>query len=167
MFLDKSTPENAYRLETFRSAGAISATASQQLRCYFVTRCEFPNTPAKKNADGSTDIRSVSNKSFLEKATDNTLEIYQQVMRNVETRYGPVIEVFKVEGSREHRLVIGYKMGGTSKFFSALSNLYHFYSLYSARKYVGGYLLVLCYMLYSCAMRQSNSPTASPSSACT
>lgn len=27
-------------------------------------------------------------------------------------------------------------MGGTSKFFSALSNLYHFYSLYSARKYV-------------------------------
>ena len=40
------------------------------------------------------------------------------------------------EGSRERRLVIGYKQGGTSKFFSALSNLYHFYSLYSARKYV-------------------------------
>ncbi|KAL1664697.1 Glutamate/Leucine/Phenylalanine/Valine dehydrogenase-domain-containing protein [Schizophyllum commune] len=136
IFLDKSTPENAYRLETFRSAGAISATASQQLRCYFVTRCEFPNTPAKKNADGLTDIRSVSNKSFLEKATDNTLEIYQQVMRNVETRYGPVIEVFKVEGSREHRLVIGYKMGGTRSYFSALSHLYHFYSLYSTRKYV-------------------------------
>ena len=27
-------------------------------------------------------------------------------------------------------------MGTTSKFFSALSNLYHFYSLYSTRKYV-------------------------------
>ena len=55
-------------------------------------------------------------------------------MWNVEARYGPVIEVFEVEGTRERRLVIGYKMGGT---ISALSKLYHFYSLYSARKYVG------------------------------
>ena len=74
---------------------------------------------------------------FLEKASENTLEIYQEIMWNVETRFGPVIEVFEVEGTRERRLVIGYKMGGTTHFFSALSNLYHFYSLYSARKYVG------------------------------
>jgi len=40
-----------------------------------------------------------------------------QVMWNVESRYGPVIEVFEVEGTRERRLVIGYKMGGTSNFF--------------------------------------------------
>ena len=75
-------------------------------------------------------------------------------MWNVESRYGPVIEVFEVEGTRERRLVIGYRMGDTTNFFrliifymlnnriltdpsSALSNLYHFYSLYSARKYVG------------------------------
>ena len=58
-------------------------------------------------------------------------------MHKVEKRYGPVIEVYEVEASRERRLVIGYKMGGTSRFFSALSNLYHFYGLYSARKYVG------------------------------
>ncbi|KAL0960963.1 hypothetical protein HGRIS_005961 [Hohenbuehelia grisea] len=57
-------------------------------------------------------------------------------MWNVEGRYGPVMEVFEVEGTRERRIVIGYKMGGTSRFFSALSNLYHFYQLYSARKYV-------------------------------
>lgn len=54
-----------------------------------------------------------------------------------------MIEVFEVEGSRERRMVIGYKQGGTSKFFSALSNLYHFYSLYSARKYVGEYIFLL------------------------
>ncbi|KAM6494297.1 NADH-dependent glutamate dehydrogenase [Amanita muscaria] len=135
LFLDKSTPENAYRLETFRSAGSISSTASQQLRCYFVTKCHFPATPPVI-VDGKTDIRSVSDAVFLEKATQNTLDIYQQVMWNVETRYGPVIEVFEVEGSRERRLVIGYKMGDTNRYFSALSNLYHFYSLYSARKYV-------------------------------
>ncbi|KAG5721467.1 NAD-specific glutamate dehydrogenase [Termitomyces sp. T112] len=134
-FLDHSTPENAFRLETFRSAGSISATASQQLRCYFVTKCKLPTYTPPADSQ-KTDIRTVSDAVFLEKATQNTLDIYQNIMWNVETRYGPVIEVFEVEGSRERRLVIGYKMGGTSKFFSALSNLYHFYSLYSARKYV-------------------------------
>ena len=82
----------------------------------------------------------MSDPVFLEKASDNTLEIYQNIIWNVESRYGPVIEVFEVEGTRERRLVIGYKMGATTHFFSALSNLYHFYSLYSARKYVGASL---------------------------
>ncbi|OJT02203.1 NAD-specific glutamate dehydrogenase [Trametes pubescens] len=137
LFLDNSTPEQAFRLETYRSQGSISATASQQLRCYFVTKCNFPAEPPKSSrTDDKTDIRTVSDPIFLEKASENTLEIYQRVMWNVEQRFGPVIEVFEVEGSRERRMVIGYKMNGTKKFFSALSNLYHFYSLYSARKYV-------------------------------
>ncbi|EMD39382.1 hypothetical protein CERSUDRAFT_93416 [Gelatoporia subvermispora B] len=137
LYLDKSTPTNAYRLETYRSQGSISATASQQLRCYFVDKCNFPqDPPPSMRMDGKTDIRTVSDPVFLEKASENTLEIYQRVMWHVETRHGPVIEVFEVEGSRERRLVIGYKIGGTNKFFSALPNLYHFYSLYSARKYV-------------------------------
>lgn len=135
-FIDKSTPEKAYRLETFRSAGSVSSTISQQLRCYFVSPCEFPKTPATKLSDGSTDIRSVSDKFFLEKATPNTLEVYQKVMSEVERRDGPVIEMYELEDSREHRIVIGYKMGGTHRYFSALSDLYHFYGLYSARKYV-------------------------------
>jgi glutamate dehydrogenase len=103
-----------------------------------VSKCNFPpSPPSSSDKDGKTDIRSVSDPVFLEKASENTLEIYQSVLWSVESRYGPVIEVFEVEGSRERRLVIGYKMGGTSHFFSALSKLYHFYSLYSARKYVG------------------------------
>ncbi|CCM05513.1 uncharacterized protein FIBRA_07738 [Fibroporia radiculosa] len=130
LFLDKSTPDNIFHLETYRSQGSISVTASQQLRCYFVTGCNFP--PASASSDRRTDIRTVSD-PVLEKASENTLEIYPRVMWNVESWYGPVIEVFEVEGSRERRLVIGYKMGGTSKFFSALSNLYHFCSLYSAQ----------------------------------
>jgi NAD-specific glutamate dehydrogenase len=117
MFLDHSTPENAFRLETFRSNGSVSSTASQQLRCYFVTKCIFPTTPPTLSADGKTEIKSVSDAVFLEKATPHTLDIYQEVMWSVESRYGPVIEVFEVEGSRERRIVIGYKMGGTSRFF--------------------------------------------------
>jgi glutamate dehydrogenase len=65
----------------------------------------------------------------LEKASDKTLEIYQHVMDQVRKRSGPVIELFEVEESRERRVVIGYKMGGTKQFFSALSDLYHFYGL--------------------------------------
>ena len=53
----------------------------------------------------------------MEKATENTLEIYQNVMWSVESRYGPVIEVFEVEGTRERRVVIGFKMNSTSHFF--------------------------------------------------
>jgi glutamate dehydrogenase len=138
LYLDNATPGKCYRLETYRSTGPISATAHQQLRCYFVTKCNFPtNPPPSRRTDGKTDILTVADPVFVEKATENTLEIYQGIMWNVEARYGPVIEVFEVEGTRERRLVIGYKMGGTTHFFSALSKLYHFYSLYSARKYVG------------------------------
>ncbi|KAA1476871.1 NAD-specific glutamate dehydrogenase [Dentipellis sp. KUC8613] len=142
IFLDKATPDHCFRLETFRSTGSISATAQQQLRCYFVSKCSFPPPPPPSSpsntttTQSATDIRAVSDPVFLEKASENTLEIYQQVMHSVERRYGPVIEVFEVEGTRERRMVIGYKMGGTSHFFSALSNLYHYYALYSARKYV-------------------------------
>jgi glutamate dehydrogenase len=97
--------------------GLVSATASQQLRCYFVTKCDFSNQNASTYADNKTDIRTVSDKVFLEKATDNTLEIYQDIMWSVESRYGPVIEMFEVEGTRERRVVIGFKMNSTSHFF--------------------------------------------------
>ncbi|KAJ6584511.1 NAD-dependent glutamate dehydrogenase [Mycena capillaripes] len=132
LFLDTDTP---YRLETFRSLGSVSATASQQLRCYFVSKCSFPPLPA----EDSDDIRLYSDPVFLEKASENTLAIYQSAMHAVrERRYGPVLSHFQVEGTRQHRLVIAYdsRASGTRHFFSALSNLYHFYALYTTRKYV-------------------------------
>jgi glutamate dehydrogenase len=153
LYLDKSVPSKCYRLETYRSTGSISAIAPQQLRCYFITKCNFPSPPPPSTrTDERTDIRTVSDTAFLERASSYTLEVYQKIMWQVESRYGPVMEVFEVEGTRERRLVIGYKMGSTSRFFrsvdrymhslvvspiySALSHLYHFYQLYSARKYV-------------------------------
>ena len=53
-YLDKSGREGepSYRLETYRSTGSVSATASQQLRCYFVTKCNFPEEkPASTRSD--------------------------------------------------------------------------------------------------------------------
>ena len=85
------------------------------MRCYFVSRCTFPaETPKSTRADGRTDIRAFSDVNFLEKATENTLEIYQDIMWNVETSHGPVMDVFEVEGTREHRIVIGFKVGSSS-----------------------------------------------------
>ncbi|CAG8595145.1 6822_t:CDS:2, partial [Acaulospora colombiana] len=133
-YLDISSTAKAYRLETYRSLGTVSESMNTQLRCYFVTKCDF--VKLDPSPEEETDIRLVGDKTFLEKATENTLEIYQNVMKTVLKRTGPVIEMFEVEGSRERRLVIGYRQRSTQSFFSAMSDLYHFYDLYSTRKYV-------------------------------
>ncbi|THG97604.1 hypothetical protein EW145_g7585 [Phellinidium pouzarii] len=153
LFLDKSTSTDCFRLETYRSGGAVASGASQQLRCYFISRCSFPAPPngVTSAPDGRTNIRAVSDPVFLSKVSQNTLDIYQDVLWSVEQRFGPVIEVFDVEGSNEKRVVIGYRMGGTTGFFSALSHLYHFYALYASRKYVehfaGGVTIVSLYLM--------------------
>lgn len=83
-YLDASTPESAWRLESYRAAGNVSSNANaiaQQLRCYFIFKCSYPDIdPKKDDLSKPIDIRKVSDKTFLEKATSNTLEIYQSVM---------------------------------------------------------------------------------------
>lgn len=146
-YLDNSNPQKAFRLETYRSSGQPASGLAHQLRCYFVAECEFENVnPDPKE----TDIRKVSAKAFLEKVSPNTLQIYQEVMTHALQRTGPIVECYEVEGTRERRVVIGYKQGTVSSFFSAMSSLYHFYGLYSARKYVeqfsNGYTIMSLYL---------------------
>lgn len=72
-----------------------------------MAKCDFvkPNpTPQEEN-----DIRMVSDKTFLGKATENTLYLYGKVIRSVLSRTGPVIEMYEIPNSREKRLVIGYR----------------------------------------------------------
>lgn len=106
-----------------------------QLRCYFVTKCQFVNP--NPTPEQETDINQVADVNFLKKATEHTLKMYEEVMRNALTRTGPVIEMYEVQGTRERRLIIGYRQRSTQGFFSAMSDLYHYYGLYSTRKYVG------------------------------
>ncbi|KAF9159656.1 NAD-dependent glutamate dehydrogenase [Actinomortierella ambigua] len=133
-YLDISSTEKAYRLESYRSKGTVSSSSSTQLRTYFVRQCHFVNPAPTKEQE--FDIRETADKSFLEKATENTLAIYSSIMKLALTRTGPVIEMFEVEGSRERRIVIAYKQQTTQSFFAATSDLYHYYDLYSTRKYV-------------------------------
>ncbi|KAI8373394.1 Glutamate/Leucine/Phenylalanine/Valine dehydrogenase-domain-containing protein [Choanephora cucurbitarum] len=132
-FLDNSTPSEAYRVESYRSSSNGGGLTSQ-IRSYFVTKCEFETTTPTPEQE--TDIKQVADKNFLRKATDYTLKIYEDVMQNVLQRTGPVIEMYEVKGSREKRLIIGYRQRSTKCFFSAVSDLYHYYDLYSTRKYV-------------------------------
>ncbi|POY71683.1 putative Glutamate dehydrogenase [Rhodotorula taiwanensis] len=149
-YLDVSTPEKAWRLESYRAAPAVPDQANgdangahlesvtAQLRSYFVSACEFADSSLSQEElrKPGVDIRKVADRTFLEKATDNTLEMYQELMDEALRRMGPVVAAYDVEGSRERRIVISFQQGGTRSFFSALSDLYHSYGFYSTRKYV-------------------------------
>jgi glutamate dehydrogenase len=139
--------------------GALSHASQKQIRCYFVAKCEFVNpTPSEEEM---RDLRVCGDKTFLEKVTENTLDIYQSIVEAVLERSGttpcgdsdtgPVIEMFELEGTRERRLVIGYRQLTSTSFFSSLSDLYHFYGLTSSRKYVeqfsNGITVISIYLL--------------------
>lgn len=87
-------------------------------------------------AEGETRLEVLADRKFLERATASTKEVYQRVLDGVMTRTGPVIELIEYDNTNEKRLVIGYKRGSTQSYFSSLSDLYHFYDLFSTRKYV-------------------------------
>ncbi|KAJ1971291.1 NAD-dependent glutamate dehydrogenase, partial [Dimargaris xerosporica] len=133
-YLDVSTAAKAYRMESYRSRGTVSEKVKTQLRCYFITRCNFVH--ADPTPEQCRDIKLVSDKTFLGKATANTLDVYQRIMTHVLNRSGPVMELHEIPNSRERRIIIGYRQGSTQFFLSAMSDLYHYYELYSTRKYV-------------------------------
>ncbi|KAL3496984.1 Glutamate/Leucine/Phenylalanine/Valine dehydrogenase-domain-containing protein [Aspergillus germanicus] len=132
-YVDGSTRENSYRVETFRSPTPVPGDDGQQLRCYFVYKCQFVDPNPDPN---ETNIEVIGEKRFLQKATANTKAVYQEIISNAVSRAGPVIEMFEIEKSREKRLVIAYRQGSAMGLFSALSDLYHYYRLTSSRKYL-------------------------------
>jgi len=98
-----------------------------------VTECEFANPDPP---EGSVNIDLVGDKTFLERASPNTKELYQKMMEQAVNRKGPVIEATEDDNPHERRVIIVYKRGGTERFFSTFSDLYHYYDLFSSRKYV-------------------------------
>ncbi|KIW80172.1 hypothetical protein Z517_06787 [Fonsecaea pedrosoi CBS 271.37] len=132
-YIDGSTPSKSFRVESFRSNNALPENPDESLRCYFVYECQFKNPTPGPN---ETDIEVIGEKRFLQKATQKTKEIYQEIITYAVSRTGPVIEMFEMEGTREKRLVIAYRQGSAMGVFSALSDLYHYYGVTSSRKYV-------------------------------
>lgn len=156
-YLDAGTLPHIYRLESYKSQGTVSSSLKTQLRCYFIKKCIFP----KSVPDGEqvSDIEQISDKNFFAKATPKTLEIYQSVVNAVLQRTGPVIEMYEVENSRQKRVIIGFRQKSTHGFFSALSDLYHYYKLFTSRKYVENFSNgVTIISLYLCPLPDPEAP---------
>ncbi|SMR54047.1 unnamed protein product [Zymoseptoria tritici ST99CH_1E4] len=132
-YLDGSRGSNSYRVESFRSPSKIPGGSEQSLRCYFVYQATFKNQNPRAD---ETRVEELGDERFLQKVTENTRQIYQSVMDTAMGRTGPVIDMYDVEGTREKRLVVGFKQGSAMGMFAALSDLYHYYGLTSSRKYV-------------------------------
>ncbi|KAH7374651.1 NAD-specific glutamate dehydrogenase, partial [Plectosphaerella cucumerina] len=131
------TGKTKYRVETFRSPGVLGASPNSKasLRCYFVYQCIFKQPPEQTDPK-ETRLEVIADHGFLQKATSNTKQIYQEIIELAVNRTGPVIEVFDIEGSAEKRLVIAFRSRTARGLFSALSDLYHYYGVTSSRKYV-------------------------------
>ncbi|KAI0901518.1 NAD-specific glutamate dehydrogenase [Annulohypoxylon nitens] len=134
-YLDNADPTKRFRVETFRSPGTISNDPSSKasLRCYFVYQCMFVDPNPEPD---ETRLEIISDRMFLTKATKNTKQIYDDIIKLAVARTGPVIEVFDIEGSEEKRLVVAFRSRTARGIFSALSDLYHYYGVTSTRKYV-------------------------------
>lgn len=146
-YLNAPKAQGVFRVETFRSAGTLPGETDQQLRCYFVYKCDFVND---KPTDGETNLDVIGEKRFLQKCTDNTKKIYQDILTKAVSRTGPVIEYYHMGNRQEIRLVLAYKQGTALGLFSAMSDLYHYYGLTSSRKYVeqfsNGYSIMSIYL---------------------
>lgn len=106
-YLDLSSREKSFRLETYRSKGNVSTSFKTQLRCYFINKCRF--AISEPNSEELFDILKVSDETFLSKASQNTLQLYQKILHAVLIRSGPVIEMHEVEDSRCKKIIIGYR----------------------------------------------------------
>ncbi|EXM05603.1 Glutamate/Leucine/Phenylalanine/Valine dehydrogenase-domain-containing protein [Fusarium oxysporum II5] len=124
-----------YRVETFRSPAVVSPSSKATLRCYFVYQCQFA-TPPEQTDPKETNLELIADNGFLRKATDNTKQIYQDIIELAVNRAGPVIEVFDIENTDEKRMVVAFRSRTAQGLFSALSDLYHYYGVTSSRKYL-------------------------------
>lgn len=126
-----------FRVETFRSSGALGVKSDSKasLRCYFVYQCQFVEPKADPK---ETRLEVISDRMFLAKATNNTKQMYREIIEVAVSRTGPVIEVFAGDNatSPEKRLVVAFRSRTARGMFSALSDLYHYYGVTSSRKYV-------------------------------
>ncbi|KAI8619996.1 Glutamate/Leucine/Phenylalanine/Valine dehydrogenase-domain-containing protein [Chytriomyces sp. MP71] len=132
-YLDASAKDSAFRIESYKSQSIGNSSFSTKIRTYFITRCNFPTS--KSSADDFT-LADIADPVFIQNATEQTLSSYERIVKEVLKRTGVVIELLDVPATKEKRLIVGFKQGTTRRYFSALSDLYHFYGLSSSRKFV-------------------------------
>ncbi|KAI8902966.1 Glutamate/Leucine/Phenylalanine/Valine dehydrogenase-domain-containing protein [Globomyces pollinis-pini] len=128
-YLDVPSDETPFRLESYLSTGRVANSKETALRCFLVRRCEFVNS--NPNESEALDINVVGDKNFLSRTSPKTHDLFQTVMKQVLKNNSPIIKIVD-----NNRLIIGFKRRSTRSFFSAISDVFHYYGLSTSRKYV-------------------------------
>jgi glutamate dehydrogenase len=134
-YLDVSNDKTAFRLESYLSKSKEIMTQTANLRCYLIRQCDFVVQNPTENE--KHDINLVSDKNFLFRTTKETQTLFQTIMNEVQETDAPAIyTVDNPKNSSQKRLIIGFKRKTTNKFFSALTDVFHFHGLNSTKKFV-------------------------------
>jgi glutamate dehydrogenase len=132
-FLDLPSSETPFRIESYLSTGRVATSDETPLRCYLIRQCDFVNPTPNKVEERS--IQLVADKNFLHRVTAPNVAMFERVMHQVLDSNGPVMEVIDIEDGAK-RLVVGFKRRSTKSFFSAISDVFHYYGLTTSRKYI-------------------------------
>nr|AOE43332.1 glutamate dehydrogenase 2 [Coremiostelium polycephalum] len=127
-----SLPPHGYRLACYRTTGTVSNSSPVHLRLYYLTKPVFP---VESVSADETDLAKIGDVQFFERSSDSTKQIYQEVMKEVVGKLGPVIRHYPYQ-TNGARLVIAYRRGSTHSYWSAISELYHYHEMYATHKYV-------------------------------
>lgn len=141
---------SSYRVQVYRSSGFVSSEQQQNLRLYVVNKANYGSDAADPaQLRDELDINKIGDRDFLAKASAGTKEIYQNILRRAARIPGPVIESYDAELG-EKRIVICYRRGTTTRFFGALTDLYHYHGFVARKKFVeqfaNGFLIVCLYL---------------------
>ena len=118
-FLDKA---DNWTLESYRSVGKVSSEYHDKLRCYFLKKTTLPC-----EAHYLTPKLLEDHKAMLAEMRDPSF-------------HGSLLVKSELGSNSDHcHIKIAYKKRVANRFFSSLSDLYHYYDLYSTRKYVTPY----------------------------
>ncbi|WBW72588.1 NAD-dependent glutamate dehydrogenase Gdh2 [Schizosaccharomyces osmophilus] len=153
----------SFRIESFTSTANIdrASTENSNISTFLVNKCNFVDPSDNLSSNQKIPkIACVSDKTFLEKASEHTIQTYQNIMDTVLTRFGPAVGVFKHQQRSEIRLVIGYRRGSIMRFYPSISNLLRYYGLSSFRTYIEQFsngVTIICYNFKSDSFKNTAS----------
>lgn len=134
-YLDNAEADGPFRMQCYLSAGSAAYNVKKQLRCFFVSKCSFPNpTPTPEQ---SLNLEEVADSSLLANLDPATKELYQDIMKKAMKELGVVHEVVEsMSGDEVQKLCIAYHRGATQNYLSAITDLYRYYGFFATRKSV-------------------------------
>lgn len=162
-FLDK--PDERWSLETYRSRGQIGDEYTGRMRCYFLNKLPAGQEDPEY-AGGCVAVvcvrvcvladGGVCARRYATRVSAVAREEFESMLKEMRGVRGLVIRS-EVVADHECRISIAFKRRTTTKFFSSVSDLYHYYDLYSTFKYLQPYVNGVS-ILTMCLRRAGNKP---------